>query len=63
MYIMRARPKANWFVLKDGRIDFPAIFAHSRQAGIRHYVVERDDSADPFATLERSIAYLKKIKP
>jgi len=28
-----------------GKIDFKKIFAHSDQAGIRHYFVEHDDAA------------------
>jgi sugar phosphate isomerase/epimerase len=45
----------------DGRIDFPGIFAHAKQAGLKHYLVEHDNSTDPFHTLERSLAYLKSI--
>ncbi len=47
----------------DGRIDFRTIMAHAKPAGMHHFLVERDDSADPFLTLERSLAYLKSIHP
>jgi sugar phosphate isomerase/epimerase len=46
----------------DGRIDFAAIFKAAGPSDFKHMFVERDDGADPFATLERSLAYLKSIE-
>ncbi|HEY4734259.1 MAG TPA: sugar phosphate isomerase/epimerase, partial [Gemmatimonadaceae bacterium] len=34
-----------------GTINFPAIFAESAKAGIKHYFVEHDQPADPIATI------------
>ncbi len=45
-----------------GKIDFKKIFAHSEQAGIRHYFVEHDDAADPFASIRASCEYLKHLE-
>jgi sugar phosphate isomerase/epimerase len=45
-----------------GRIDFAAIFAHAEQAGIRHYFVEHDEPADPFASIEASYEYLRRLE-
>jgi sugar phosphate isomerase/epimerase len=45
-----------------GRIDFAAIFARSAQAGIRHYFVEHDEPADPFASIEASYVYLRSLE-
>jgi len=45
-----------------GKIDFKKIFAHSDQAGIRHYFVEHDDAADPFASIRASCEYLKRLE-
>lgn len=45
----------------SGVIDFRKIFAHSRQAGIQHYFVERDDAPDPFASIAASQRYLARL--
>jgi sugar phosphate isomerase/epimerase len=45
-----------------GKIDFKKIFAHSDQAGIRHYFVEHDEPADPFASIRASCEYLKRLE-
>jgi sugar phosphate isomerase/epimerase len=45
-----------------GRIDFAGIFARSAQMGIRHYIVEHDEPADPFASIRSSYAYLRGLE-
>jgi len=45
-----------------GKIDFKKIFAQSDQAGIRHYFVEHDEPADPFASIRASCEYLKRLE-
>jgi sugar phosphate isomerase/epimerase len=45
-----------------GKIDFKKIFAQSDQAGIRHYFVEHDEPADPFASIRASCEYLKHLE-
>jgi sugar phosphate isomerase/epimerase len=47
----------------DGRINFPRIFATSKLAGLKYRLVEDDNTAEPFRTLERGLAYLKRIEP
>ena len=43
----------------SGALDFPAILAAARQAGIRHYFVEQDETpGDPLDSLRRSYGYL-----
>ncbi len=44
-----------------GRIPWKRIFAHRRQAGIRHYFVEHDEPADPLASVRRSYEYLRHL--
>ena len=44
-----------------GAIDWRAIFAQRRQAGIRHYFVEHDEPADPFASITASYRYLSTL--
>lgn len=44
-----------------GAIDFRRIFAHADQAGIRHYFVEHDEPAEPFASIRASYRYLKHL--
>ncbi|HEX9998918.1 MAG TPA: sugar phosphate isomerase/epimerase [Actinoplanes sp.] len=53
----------------DGLIDFGRIFAHSREAGLVEYIVERDDAgipprdpADALVTARRGYAYLKGLR-
>jgi sugar phosphate isomerase/epimerase len=45
-----------------GKIDFKKIFARSDQAGIKHYFVEHDEPADPFASIRASCEYLKQLE-
>lgn len=44
-----------------GTIDFRKIFAHSTQAGIRHYFVEHDEPPDAFASIRASYEYLRRL--
>lgn len=45
-----------------GSIDWRRIFAHAREAGIRHYFVEHDDPPDPLASVRASFAYLRALE-
>ncbi len=45
-----------------GSIDFASLFAQSEQAGIRHYFVEHDNPADPFASITASYNYLSTLE-
>ncbi|HET7038260.1 MAG TPA: sugar phosphate isomerase/epimerase [Gemmatimonadales bacterium] len=45
-----------------GRLDFRAIFARGAQAGIRHCFVEHDEPADPFASIQASFDYLRRLE-
>jgi sugar phosphate isomerase/epimerase len=45
-----------------GTIDWKRIFARREQAGIRHFFVEHDQPADPFASIRASYAYLARLK-
>lgn len=45
-----------------GSVDWAAIFAHARQAGVRHSFVEHDDAPDPFASAAASYAYLRQLR-
>ena len=38
----------------DGKIDFAAIYAAREKAGIKHFFIEHDNSADPIRTITRS---------
>jgi sugar phosphate isomerase/epimerase len=44
-----------------GRIDFARIFARRERAGIRHFFVEHDEPADPFASIRASYDFLKRL--
>jgi len=45
-----------------GTIDWAAIFAHRKEAGIRHEFVEHDEPADPFASIAASYAWLRALR-
>lgn len=44
-----------------GTIDFPGVLARRERAGIRHWFVEHDRPADPWATARAGFAYLKHL--
>jgi len=45
-----------------GQLPFAKYFAQSKQAGIKHYFVEHDEPADPFASIAASYRYLAALK-
>ena len=45
-----------------GDINFKAIFAKRREAGIQHYFVEHDEPASPFDSISASFRYLKQLE-
>ena len=45
-----------------GKIDWKRIFTREDQAGIKHFFVEHDQPADPFASIRASCEYLKKLE-
>jgi sugar phosphate isomerase/epimerase len=46
----------------SGTIDWKALFARHKQAGIRHYFVEHDQPADAMASIRSSFEYLKALR-
>jgi sugar phosphate isomerase/epimerase len=55
-------PERKMVDVGSGTIDFPAIFAQSDKAGIKHNFVEHDQPADPIATIRNSYNYLHGMK-
>lgn len=45
-----------------GTIKWADLFAHRKEAGIKHYFVEHDSPADPMASARTSFDYLKALK-
>ncbi|HKW41211.1 MAG TPA: sugar phosphate isomerase/epimerase [Gemmatimonadales bacterium] len=45
-----------------GKIDWKRIFGKQEQAGIKHFFVEHDQPADPFASIRASCEYLKQLE-
>jgi sugar phosphate isomerase/epimerase len=45
-----------------GSIDWRALFARRKQAGIEHFFVEHDEPADPFASITTSYRYLRELR-
>lgn len=60
---MDATPRRFFADAGRGTIDFKSIFAHSREAGVRHYFVENDEPAgSPFESLRASYEYLRRLE-
>jgi sugar phosphate isomerase/epimerase len=53
---------ANMTAVGSGIVDWRRIFAHSEQAGIKHYFVEHDQPTDPMEVAQDSYAYLAKLR-
>jgi sugar phosphate isomerase/epimerase len=73
--IFRAQPgRVKQFHVKDraadgsfadlgtGNIDFPRIFAHAHEAGVREYIVERDSEPHPLETARVGYDYLRTVR-
>lgn len=45
-----------------GTIKWAEIFAHQKEAGIKHYFVEHDSPADPIASITASYRYLRALQ-
>jgi sugar phosphate isomerase/epimerase len=54
-----AADRSDFVEVGAGALDFPAILAAAREAGVRHYFVEQDEApGDPVESLTKSYAYL-----
>jgi len=53
---------ADMTAVGSGVIDWKRIFAHSEQAGIKHYFVEHDEPKDPMQVARDSCKYLAKLR-
>ena len=55
-------PKNQMVDVGKGVVDWKAIFAQSKRAGVRHIFVEHDNPKDPLAFIGNSYRYLKGLK-
>lgn len=46
----------------SGKVDWKRIFAHSEQAGIKHYIVEHDHPKEPLESIKKSYEYLVNLR-
>jgi sugar phosphate isomerase/epimerase len=46
----------------DGTIDFKRIFENAKTAGMKHFFVEHDMPKDPFESIKKSIAAIRKMQ-
>ncbi len=58
---MDRTPQQGMVDVGAGKIDFKAIFARSKQAGIAHYFVEHDQPAVPFDSIRNSYQHLRAL--
>lgn len=55
-------PAAAFHDLSDGEVDFPAVIRAAKQAGVKHYFVEQDETpGDPLESLRKSFQYLEGL--
>jgi sugar phosphate isomerase/epimerase len=59
---MDGSPQHTMLDVGSGIIDWKGIFARREQAGIRHFFVEHDQPAQPFASIRASYAYLSQLE-
>jgi sugar phosphate isomerase/epimerase len=53
-------PRAAFHDLSDGAVDIPAVIRAAKQAGVKHYFVEQDETpGDPIESLRKSFQYLE----
>ena len=45
----------------QGRIDWPHIFSKRREAGIEHFIVERDNPTSPLEDIKASFTYVSRL--
>ncbi len=58
---MADTPEKNFTEVGNGVIDWPSIFAHAKESGMKHFFVEQDKTpGDPFDSIRKSISYLQK---
>ena len=52
-------PRAAFHDLSNGAVDIPGVLRAAKQAGVKHYFVEQDETpGDPIETLRKSFQYL-----
>src|SRR5450755_1299235 len=52
-------PRAAFHDLSEGAVDIPAVIHAAKQAGVKHYFVEQDETpGDPIESLRKSFQYL-----
>jgi sugar phosphate isomerase/epimerase len=55
-------PRAAFHDLSDGAVDIPAVLRAAKQAGVKHYFVEQDETpGDPLDSLRKSFQYLESL--
>lgn len=60
---MDATPNKAFTEVGRGTIDFKKIFAKSKQAGIKHYFIEQDETpGEPIESVKISLDYLRNLK-
>jgi sugar phosphate isomerase/epimerase len=55
-------PRTAFHDLSDGAVDIPAVLRAAKQAGVKHYFVEQDETpGDPIESLRKSFQYLETL--
>nr|WP_048876729.1 sugar phosphate isomerase/epimerase [Saccharomonospora saliphila] len=62
LHVKDRAPDGSFADVGSGTIDFRRIFRRRKLAGVREYVVEHDQPADPLASAERSHDYLRALR-
>jgi len=55
-------PRTAFHDLSDGAVDIPGVLRAAKQAGVKHYFVEQDETpGDPIESLRKSFQYLESL--
>jgi sugar phosphate isomerase/epimerase len=61
VHVKDMKPNGEIADVGSGTIDFERIFARSKTAGIRHYLVEHDNSSSPIESIATSYRFLRRL--
>ncbi|MCC8093951.1 MAG: TIM barrel protein [Tannerellaceae bacterium] len=59
---MDKTPARSFECVGEGCIDFPSIFTLNQTAGVKHFIVEHDEPADPEACIRTAADYLSHVR-
>jgi sugar phosphate isomerase/epimerase len=62
LHVKDMAPNGDFADVGSGVLDFAAMFRYARRGGVKQWLVEHDQPADPFLTARNSYAYLAALR-